>query len=126
MRFRSAPQEFRRFACAVIDAVGWKKLATGIEIRFVEKPGHTEHGPAMVGGVVYMMRPIWWEDMGADSLARTLLHEIQHVFDYRSGVLFELTRAEAEERAQQVENLISSEWAEALASACGLEIEFRG
>lgn len=126
MRLHSAPKSFSRFAHAVIDAVGWKKLTVGIDVRFVEKTGHTDQGPAMVGGVVYMMRPIWWEDMGADSLARTLLHEIQHVFDYRSGVLFELTRAEAEERAQQVENLISSEWALGMAEACGLNIEFRG
>ena len=126
MRLRSAPHEFRQFAHAVIDAVGWRKLTTGIEIRFVEKPGHTDHGPAMVGGVVYMMRPIWWEDMGAHSLARTLLHEIQHVFDYRSGVFFELTRDEAEERAQKVEVLVSEEWALGMAKACGLNIEFRG
>lgn len=126
MRFRSAPESFRLFSRAVIKAVGWEEKTTGIDIRFVEKPGHTDCGPAMVGGVVYMMRPIWWEDMGAHSLARTLLHEIQHVFDYRSGAFFEMTRDEAESRAQRVEVLISSERAEALASACGLEIEFRG
>jgi hypothetical protein len=126
VRLRSAPEAFRLFSRAVIKTVGWEKKTTGIEIRFVEKPGFTDHGPAMVGGVVYMMRPIWWEDMGAHSLARTLLHEIQHVFDYRDGSFFDMTRDEAEKRAQRAEVRISSEQASALAESCGLEIEFRG
>lgn len=125
MRFRSAPESFRCFSRAVIKAVGWEESTTGIEIRFVAKPGYTDYGPAMVGGVVYMHRPIWWEDMGAHSLACALLHEIQHVFDFRDGSLFEMTRDEAEKKAQGVETLISSEQAATLAKACGLEIEYR-
>lgn len=124
MRFRSAPPPFRRFARAVVKAVDWEKATVGIELRFVEGPGFTQFGPAMIGGIVYMMRPYWWNDMGAHMLARTLLHEIKHVLDYRSGTFFDMTRDEIETRAQKVETLISEEQALALAQASGLEIEY--
>jgi len=125
MRFRSAPEPFRRFARAVIEIAGWEKETVGVDVRFVERPDDlTQHGPAMIGGVVYMMRPYWWNDMGAHMLARTILHEVKHAIDYRSGIFFDLTRDEIEARAQEVEVLVSEEQALALAQANGLEIEY--
>jgi hypothetical protein len=103
--------------------VGWEKKVTGIEIRFVEKPGFTDHGPSMVNGVVYMMRPRFWDGLDAHTFARVLLHEVQHAIDYRTGVLFERTQETVERRARRVESLATPRLVRKLVKDCNLEVQ---